>query len=136
MLFIPAIFLSLTVISNANPRETACPLVNISKHYQNLKPPHFPGGEDAFHNYLIKNSKWPIVTTDIQGIIIINFAIEKDGTLTEFKIEKGLKRELDAEALRVIRCCPKWKPALRNGKPIRSTYSVPIAYSTTALSAN
>ncbi len=65
---------------------------------------------------------------DVQGKVIIGFVVEKDGRLTNFKIERKLWPEFDKEALRVIRKMPRWKPALLNGKPVRCNYTIPINF--------
>ncbi|HWZ03281.1 MAG TPA: hypothetical protein VNX40_06680, partial [Mucilaginibacter sp.] len=65
--------------------------------------PSFPGGQKAFYKFLGKNLKWPLDNeTYVQGHVLISFFVEKDGSLTNFKVEKKLWPELDAEALRVL----------------------------------
>ncbi len=99
---------------------------------QSLVPPHFPGGEDAFRRYLGENLIWPKNNgEDSEGTEIISFFVEKDGQLTNFKVEKSLGANFDKEALRVMANSPKWIPAKRDGKSIRSKYSVPFQYSIT-----
>ncbi|MEO6978170.1 MAG: energy transducer TonB [Mucilaginibacter sp.] len=96
---------------------------------QTLTPPEFPGGKLAFSAFLHKNLKWPASNTnDVQGVIIVGFFVEKDGQLTDISIEKSLKDEFDKEALRVIKLSPKWIPAFKNNKPIKSKYTVPISF--------
>jgi len=89
--------------------------------------PSFPGGEKAYGKFLEKNLKWPN-QDDVQGRVIISFIVEKDGSLTNFKVERSLGKDFDAEALRVLRKSPKWIPAMENGKAIRCRYTLPINF--------
>ncbi|WP_295795830.1 energy transducer TonB [Mucilaginibacter sp.] len=96
---------------------------------QTLTPPQFPGGKEAFSNFLHKNLKWPSDNMDdIQGVVIVGFFVEKDGKLTGISIEKGMTKAFNDEALRVISLSPKWIPAIKNNKPIKSRYTVPISF--------
>jgi len=95
---------------------------------QALTPPQFPGGKEAFSNFLHKNLKWPDTAIDAQGNVIISFFVEKDGRLTDIKVDRGLNKQFDAEALRVINLSPKWIPAMKNNKSIKSKYTVPISF--------
>jgi periplasmic protein TonB len=96
---------------------------------QQLTPPGFPGGKAALDKYLFDNLKWPKnKNTEIQGKIVISFFVEKDGHLDGFKVEKSLSPDFDLEALRVIYNSPKWIPAMKDNKPIKSKYTMPILY--------
>ena len=125
-----AIELALTLFCDKNSFGKVKLLnAKLSLSRQALVPPHFPGGEDAFHLYLGKNLKWPKTEDgDSQGIVIISFFVEKDGTLTNFQVAKSLGKAFDDEALRVIRASPKWIPAMRDGKAIKSKYTAPIKF--------
>ena len=94
---------------------------------QALTPPEFPGGKKAFHEFLVKNLQWPD-STNINGVVTIGFFVEKDGRLTGLHLVKKLKPAYDGEALRVMAVSPKWIPAMRNNKFIRSAYTVPISF--------
>ena len=98
---------------------------------QALTPPEFPGGKKAFSSFLSKNLKWPKDSPDdVQGIVIISFFVEKDGSLTGITVAKSLTTAFDEEALRVINLSPKWIPAMKNNKYIRSKYTAPIKFYT------
>ena len=56
---------------------------------------------------------------NVQGRVIVQFVVEKDGTLTEFKVARSVDPDLDAEALRVLQTMPKWKPGMQRGKIVR-----------------
>jgi protein TonB len=127
LLFTPLIAILLSTFMSLNTRLTSKNNAVFNSNFQQLTPPEFPGGEQAFHQYLNKNINWPI-QKDIQGTIIISFFVERDGYLTGFKVEKGVEKSFDAEALRVVMKSPRWIPAMRNGKPIKSKYTVPIKY--------
>jgi protein TonB len=86
---------------------------------QDITLPNFPGGQKVFYKFLGKNLKWPVKGDyDGQGKVIVSFYVEKDGQLTNFKIERSLWDPFDNEALRVMRISPKWIPARQNGMPI------------------
>lgn len=98
-------------------------------HSQSLTPPEFPGGKKAFSAFLSKNLKWPKDSPEgAQGIVIISFFVEKDGNLTTIKVAKSMGTAFDEEALRVINLSPKWIPAMKNNKFIKSKYTVPIRF--------
>ena len=95
---------------------------------QDLTPPEFPGGKEAFHKFIGDNIKWPKTEIDAQGVVVISFFVEKDGYLSNFRVEKGFNKEFDKEALRVIKKSPRWIPATRNSRPIKSKSSAPISF--------
>jgi protein TonB len=92
--------------------------------------PNFPGGMEAFGRYLSKNIKYPAIAREnnTQGRVIISFVCERDGSLTDIKVARGIGDGCDEEAVRVIKNSPKWKPGIQNGRPVRVAYSVPIAF--------
>jgi len=92
--------------------------------------PEFPGGLDAFGKFLAANIRYPYSARRdrVQGRVIVSFVIEKDGTITDPKVARGIGGGCDEEALRVIKLMPKWVPGIQNGKPVRVAYSVPIAF--------
>jgi TonB family protein len=92
--------------------------------------PEFPGGIEAMYRFLSKNLVYPswAKSNNFQGRVIISFVVEKDGTLTDMKIYKGIGGGFDEEALRVMRLSPLWKPGIQNGHPVRVAYSVPINF--------
>ncbi|BAU54614.1 energy transducer TonB [Mucilaginibacter gotjawali] len=93
------------------------------------RSPEFPGGDEAFYKFLSKNLRWPVRgDIDIEGRVVISFIVEKDGSLTNFKVEKKLWPDMDAEALRVLKKSPKWIPGKQHGKLVRVKYMVPINF--------
>lgn len=92
--------------------------------------PEFPGGLDKFGAYLGKSIRYPAVAREngTQGRVIVTFVVEKDGSLTDIKVTRGIGSGCDEEAVRVLKNSPKWKPGIQNGRPVRVQYSVPISF--------
>jgi len=92
--------------------------------------PEFPGGMNEFYNFLSTNIRYPAISREkgIQGRVIITMVVEKDGTLSNIRVVRGVATDIDNEALRVMGLSPKWKPGIQNGRRVRVQYSVPIAY--------
>lgn len=92
--------------------------------------PHFPGGLKNFYIYLSKNTHYPItaVKNHIEGKVYLIFAIEKDGSIGDIKVIRGVSKDVDAEAVRVLRNSPKWIPGTHHGKPDIVHESIPINF--------
>lgn len=92
--------------------------------------PQFPGGMKELMTFLSENVRYPEAAhkTGVQGRVIANFVVEKDGSITEAKIVKSVSPELDAEALRVINSMPNWIPGRQNGEVVRVKYTIPVTF--------
>ena len=92
--------------------------------------PSFPGGATALFDYLSENIKYPedCEKDSIQGRVIVTFVVEKDGSLTEAKVVKGVHPSLDEEALRAVKGMPKWIPGAWNGERVRTKYTIPVTF--------
>ena len=92
--------------------------------------PEFPGGMKELLKFLQDNLKYPenAMKNTVQGRVIVQFVVEKDGTLTEFKVARSVDPDLDAEALRVLQTMPKWKPGMQRGKIVRVKFTVPVSF--------
>lgn len=92
--------------------------------------PEFPGGMKEMLKFLQENVKYPenAMKNNVQGRVIVQFVIEKDGTPTEFKVARSVDPDLDAEALRVLQTMPKWKPGMQRGKIVRVKFTVPVSF--------
>ncbi len=92
--------------------------------------PLYKGGDKARIQFLIDNLRYPkdAVKDSIQGVVFVQFIVEKDGTMSNFHILKGVSESLDKEALRVVRKMPAWIPGKHEGKPVRVKYNLPIRF--------
>ncbi|RXQ90971.1 TonB family protein [Ancylomarina salipaludis] len=92
--------------------------------------PEFPGGTDALLKYLAQNVKYPEEARKmkIQGRVYVGFVVDINGDIIDVRIQRGVHSLLDAEALRVIKAMPKWKPGQQRGKPVRVNYTIPINF--------
>ena len=90
--------------------------------------PEFPGGDKAIKRFLTKHLKWPNKQLDAQGTVIVDFVIEKNGKLSHITVVRGVTRELNTEAIRVMKLSPRWMPAKLNGKAFRCRYYFPIKF--------
>lgn len=84
------------------------------------------GGMAGWTKFIQRNLRYP--DTDAQGRVFVSFVVERDGSLTDVKIIRSVSPELDAEALRVIRMAPKWKPGMQGGQPVRVQFNIPINF--------
>lgn len=93
--------------------------------------PTFPFGDVS--KWIAKNVKYPQIAAEnnIQGKVFMNFVIEKDGSITDVKVLRGVDPALDKEAIRVIKSMPKWKPGKQRGKPVRVSFNLPITFTLT-----
>jgi len=92
--------------------------------------PLFPGGIDAFYKFLGKNIRYPAVAREngTQGKVIMQFVVEKDGSLTDIKVARGIGDGCDEEATRVLKASPHWSAGVQNGRKVRVAYTVPISF--------
>jgi periplasmic protein TonB len=92
--------------------------------------PEFPGGEIALRKWIAANIKYPVIAAEngIQGKVYVQFVVDKDGSITNARIARGVDASLDQEALRVVNNLPKWKAGMQRGKPVRVSYTVPINF--------
>ena len=93
--------------------------------------PAFPGGMEAMIQFISSNIKYPADAKKqkVDGRVLVNFVVEKDGSITEVKVIKPAFPSLDAEAIRVVKAMPKWKPGYQNGKAVRVQFTMPINFS-------
>lgn len=92
--------------------------------------PEYPGGINNARKYIGEHVEYPAlaVENDIEGTIIVTFVIEKDGSVTDIKIDKGLGYGLDEEVIRVMKKMPKWIPAKLNGKDVKFKTRMPVVF--------
>ena len=92
--------------------------------------PMYPGGDAALMGYLRDNIKYPTVAAEngVQGRVVVGFVVERDGSITDVKILRGVDPSLDREAMRVVKNMPKWTPGKQNGSAVRVKYQVPVSF--------
>lgn len=92
--------------------------------------PEFPGGQMELLKYLGKAIKYPVIAQEngIQGRVVCAFVVNRDGSIVDAEVLRGVDSSLDKEALRVINSMPKWKPGKQRGKPVRVKYTVPVTF--------
>ena len=83
--------------------------------------PSFTGGNEALKKFKEENVKFPpeIKSLGIEGIVMVRFIIEKDGSVSNIKVMNGVSPTLDAEAIRVTKMMPPWQPGKEKGKPVK-----------------
>lgn len=92
--------------------------------------PAFPGGIQEFSKFLSSNLKYPSEAkkAGIEGRVFLNFIVEKDGSLSDIKVVRGIGGGCDEEAVRVLSLSPKWNPGVQNGRNVRVSYTIPIFF--------
>jgi protein TonB len=92
--------------------------------------PEFPGGMSALMKFLGDNIKYPVIAQEngIQGRVITNFVVERDGSITDVNVVRGQDPSLDKEAVRVIQTMPRWKPGQQRGKAVRVRFTLPVVF--------
>lgn len=94
------------------------------------EPEFINGGMAGLMQYLSKNIKYPTIAQEngTQGRVVVQFVVNRDGSIVDAKVMRGVDPYLDKEALRVINSMPKWKPGKQRGKPVRCRYTVPVMF--------
>lgn len=92
--------------------------------------PSFPGGPSALMEWLSNNVKYPVVAQEngVQGRVVVSFVVERDGSLSDVKVDRGAEPSLDKEAVRVVKAMPKWTPGKLKGKPVRTKHNEPFSF--------
>ena len=92
--------------------------------------PEFPGGMGECMKFLGKNIKYPTISQEngVQGRVIVQFVVNRDGSIVDPVVVRGVDPYLDKEALRVISTMPKWKPGKQRGKAVRVKFTLPVMF--------
>ena len=92
--------------------------------------PQFPGGEAALMKFLSSHINYPPMAAEnnVQGKVILQFVVEMDGHVGEVKIARAVDKDLDKEAVRVVKSLPKFTPGRQNGHPVRVWYTLPVNF--------
>ena len=92
--------------------------------------PEFPGGESGMMKFITENVEYPKEAAEkgIKGKVLVEFVVERDGSINEVKIKKSADPILDKEAMRIAKAMPKWKPGTIDGKAVRVKYIMPLTF--------
>ncbi len=92
--------------------------------------PTFPGGDAALMQYLTNNLRYPTMAREagIQGTVFVTFVVERDGSITDVRVLRGVGGGLDEEAVRVVRNMPRWTPGRQRGQAVRVQFNLPIRF--------
>lgn len=92
--------------------------------------PSFIGGYEAFYKFVGKNLKYPPQARRIgvEGKVFVHFVVDKDGSLSDISIARGIGAGCDEEVLRIVGMSPKWNPGLQRGNPVRVRMMLPITF--------
>ncbi|MCU0445394.1 MAG: TonB family protein [Microscillaceae bacterium] len=110
------------------------PIIDESKEDEPLvfaeTQPSFGKGMEDFYKYVSKNIEYPKQARrmDIEGKVFVQFVVDKDGSLSEVKVVKGIGAGCDEEAIRVLKESPKWRPGKQRGRAVRVRMSLPIFF--------
>jgi len=92
--------------------------------------PEFPGGNDSLMAYIGSHMVYPKAAIDdnIYGKVFVTFVVDNTGMVKDVKVMRGVREDLDNEALRVVQSLPIWEPGMQNGKKVNVQYTLPIVY--------
>ena len=92
--------------------------------------PSFPGGQGALNEYLSKTIRYPVAAEEngIQGRVIVQFVVEKDGSITDVRVVRSVDPSLDKEAVRVAKSMPRWISGKQNGSAVRVKFTLPVSF--------
>lgn len=92
--------------------------------------PEFPGGDAALIRFLNKHIRYPQVAQrmGVEGKVFLQFIVARDGTITDVQVVKGISKECDEEAVRVVQAMPAWKPGKQNGIPVAVRFAFPVFF--------
>lgn len=130
LFFLLILFISFNATAqNATDSVTAKeqPKTSTFKRVINQKP-KYPGGINAFYEYLIKKLQSAGFVSGLQGTIILTFVVEKDGTITNIQIKQGIEKNLNLAVIKAVKESLRWTPGLQDGKPVRTQYTLPVTF--------
>lgn len=92
--------------------------------------PEFPGGMEKLIQFIADSIHLPKCVTEgnVEGRSIVEFVVNRDGTLSDFKIFRSLHEDCNVEAIRVLKLMPRWKPGKEDGKLVRVRYAIPVRF--------
>ncbi len=92
--------------------------------------PEYSGGISQFYKFLAKNLRYPAAAREnnTQGRVIVTMVVEKDGSLSQVKVARGIGDGCDEEAVRLVKLSAPWKPGVQNGRAVRVQYTLPVTF--------
>jgi protein TonB len=120
----------MTAPNEATPHKPLL-LSDTSKVFALVENPPMPqGGMQGFYTYLAKNIRYPATAWEnrTQGKVFLSFIVERDGSLSDIRVLRGVSPDLDAEAVRVLKNCPKWAPGTQDGIAFNVAFTMPISF--------
>jgi protein TonB len=92
--------------------------------------PEFPGGTDAVRRYIELTVIYPLqaIKQKLNGVVIVSFDVNRQGTVDNIKVERGVHPMLDKEAIKAVESMPRWKPGVRHGKPVIVKFVIPVRF--------
>ena len=119
-----------TVKVNYVPTEVSRKLQGTAVFEVVEEMPEFPGGVDAMMEYLQKELRYPESAKEkgIQGRVTVQFIIDKEGNVTNSKVTRSVDKDMDTEAIRLVKAMPKWQPGMQKGKAVAVKYTVPVVF--------
>ena len=123
--------MALICLVTANAQKTVVSQSNQNVYDEVEQMPEFPGGMEAMINFIQTNIKYPkdAIKQEVSGRVMVMFVVETDGSLSNVRVARKVFPSLDAEAVRVIKIMPKWKPGKEKGKVVRVNYTMPVVFS-------
>ena len=123
---------SSTVDASSTPRAASVSNENVDNKVYDVaeQQPSFPGGQGALMSWIANNIHYPPVAEEngIQGRVMVSFVVEKNGSISQVQVVRGVEPSLDKEAVRVIKSMPKWTPGKQGGQAVRVKYSLPVSF--------
>ncbi len=103
---------------------------NDVQHDVCIVEPEFPGGQDSLTAFIRVNVEYPAeaIESKEEGVVYISFVVNKDGSIQDIYVRKGLSDVLNEEAMRVVSIMPNWSPGRHHGKLVRHKYTIPVLF--------
>lgn len=118
-------------IMTTNAQKTVVSQSNQNVYDAVEQMPEFPGGMPAMIDFLQTNIKYPkdAIKHEVGGRVLVMFVVEPDGSLSNVRVARKVFPSLDAEAVRVVKTMPKWKPGKEKGREVRVNFTLPVVFS-------
>jgi TonB family protein len=123
--------IALALLAFANPKTETAPVSGDNKVYETVEQmPEYPGGAVEMMKFLQRNIQYRAnaAKNEVEGGVILQFVVEKDGQIGDVKVVRSVDPELDAEAMRVVKSMPNFIPGRQDGKPVAVFYTIPISF--------